>query len=198
MEGFYTVLDDVFALAKQDEVNEAGYIIQTRYNAAGAKVAGLTTELKFGIPDIFEMQMGYTFQRSRYDEPEEWSDTVEPQRRMFRTPDHYAYFTATADITRRMKASVFGNYTGEMLVQHNAGYIPEDRSELTPSFWDLGLRLAYNFRLTDAISMELQGGVKNLLDDFQDDMDFGAFRDSVYVYGPMMPRTYFLGVKFTM
>ena len=198
VEGFYTVLDDVFALAKQDEVNDAGYIIQTRYNAAGAKVAGLTTELKFGIPDIFEMQMGYTFQRSRYDEPEEWSDTVEPQRRMFRTPDHYAYFTATADITRRMKASVFGNYTGEMLVQHNAGYIPEDRSELTPSFWDLGLRLAYNFRLTEAISMELQGGVKNLLDDFQDDMDFGAFRDSVYVYGPMMPRTYFLGVKFTM
>ncbi len=197
VEGFYTVLDDVFALAKTGE-NEAGYIIQTRYNAAGAKVKGLTAELKFGIPNIFEMQMGYTFQRSRYDEPEEWSDSVEPQRRMFRTPDHYAYFTATGDITRRLKASIFGNYTGEMLVQHNAGFIPEDRSELTPSFWDVGLRLAYTFNLTESILMELQGGVKNLFDDFQDDIDFGAFRDSVYIYGPMMPRTYFLGLKFTM
>ena len=46
--------------------------------------------------------------------------------------------------------------------------------------------------------MELQGGVKNIFDDFQDDIDFGAFRDSVYIYGPMMPRTYFLGLKFTM
>lgn len=195
VEGFYTTLDDVFALAKTGE-NEAGYIIQTRYNAAGAKVKGLTAELKLGIPNIFEMQMGYTYQRSRYNEPEEWSDAVEPQRRMFRTPDHYAYFTATADLTRQLKASLFGNYTGHMLVQHNAGYIPEDRSELTPSFWDVGLRLAYTFNLTGAISMELQGGVKNIFDDFQDDIDFGAFRDSVYIYGPMMPRT--LGVKIMM
>lgn len=197
VEGFYTILDDVFALAKTGE-NEAGYIIQTRYNAAGAKVRGVTAELKLGIPNIFEMQMGYTFQRSRYDMPEEWSDSVVPQRRMFRTPDHYAYFTATADITRNMKASLFGNYTGEMLVQHNAGYIAEDRSELTPSFWDIGVRLAYSFNLTESISMELQGGVKNLFDEFQHDLDRGAFRDSVYVYGPMMPRTYFLGLKFSM
>ena len=197
VEGFYTILDDVFALAKTGE-NEAGYIIQTRYNAAGAKVRGVTAELKLGIPNIFEMQMGYTFQRSRYDMPEEWSDSVVPQRRMFRTPDHYAYFTATADITRNMKASLFGNYTGEMLVQHNAGYIAEDRSELTSSFWDIGARLAYSFNLTESISMELQGGVKNLFDEFQHDLDRGAFRDSVYVYGPMMPRTYFLGLKFSM
>ena len=159
---------------------------------------GLTSELKFGIPNIFEMQMGYTFQRSHYDEPEEWSDAVEPQRRMFRTPDHYAYFTATADLSRKMKASLFGNYTGSMLVQHNAGYIPEDRSELTPAFWDMGLRLAYTVSLTDTIQMELQGGVKNIFDAFQRDLDFGAFRDSVYTYGPMNPRTYFLGLKFTM
>ena len=197
IEGFYTTLDDVFALAKTGE-NEAGYIIQTRYNAAGAKVKGLTSELKFGIPNIFEMQMGYTFQRSRYDEPEEWSESVEPQRRMFRAPDHYAYFTATADITRNMKASLFGNYTGRMLVPHSAGYIDADRNELTPSFWDMGLRLAYNIKLTEAIALEVFGGVKNLFNAFQKDIDYGPFRDSVYVYGPMMPRTFFLGVNFKM
>ncbi len=197
VEGFYTILDDVFALAKTGE-NEAGYILQTRYNAAGAEVKGLTAELKLGIPSVFEWQMGYTFQRSRYDEPEEWSENVEPQRRMFRTPDHYAYFTASADITKRFKASIFGNYTGRMLVQHNAGYIENDRDELTPQFFDVGLKLSYTFSLSDTINLEINGGMKNIFDSYQDDIDRGPFRDSVYVYGPMLPRTYFFGLKFTM
>ena len=197
IEGFYTMLDDVFALAKTGE-NEEGYIIQTRYNASGAKVRGLNAELKLGIPDVFELQAGYTFQRSHYNEPEEWSDNVEAVRRMFRTPDHYAYFTASANLTRKFKASLFGNYTGQMLVQHNAGYIEADRSELTPSFWDLGLKLSYNFQLTNTIGLEINGGVKNFLDSYQNDIDRGAFRDSVYIFGPMMPRTFFLGVKFTL
>ena len=197
VEGFYTILDDVFALAKTGE-NEAGYILQTRYNAAGAEVKGLTAELKLGIPKAFEWQMGYTFQRSRYDEPEEWSESVEPQRRMFRTPDHYAYFTASADITKRFKASIFGNYTGRMLVQHNAGYIENDRDELTPQFFDAGMKLSYTFSLSDTINLEINGGVKNIFDSYQDDIDRGPFRDSVYVYGPMLPRTYFFGLKFTM
>ncbi|MBQ5831749.1 MAG: TonB-dependent receptor, partial [Alistipes sp.] len=197
VEGFYTMLDDVFALAKTGE-NEEGYIIQTRYNASGAKVRGLNAELKLGIPDVFELQAGYTFQRSHYNEPEEWSDNVEAVRRMFRTPDHYAYFTASANLTRKFKASLFGNYTGQMLVQHNAGYIEADRSELTPSFWDLGLKLSYNFQLTNTIGLEINGGVKNFLDSYQNDIDRGAFRDSVYIFGPMMPRTFFLGVKFTL
>lgn len=197
VEGFYTILDDVFALAKTGE-NEAGYILQTRYNAAGAEVKGLTAELKLGIPKAFEWQMGYTFQRSRYDEPEEWSENVEPQRRMFRTPDNYAYFTASADITERFKASIFGNYTGRMLVQHNAGYIENDRDELTPQFFDAGMKLSYTFSLSDTINLEINGGVKNIFDSYQDDIDRGPFRDSVYVYGPMLPRTYFFGLKFTM
>ena len=197
VEGFYTILDDVFALAKTGE-NEAGYIIQTRYNAAGAKVKGLTTELKLGIPNIFELQMGYTFQRSRYDEPEEWSESVEAERRMFRTPDHYGYFTATADLARNLKASLFGNFTGHMLVPHSAGYIETDRNELTPNFWDMGVRVAYNVKLTEAISMEIFGGVKNILNSFQSDIDRGPFRDSVYIYGPMMPHSFFLGLNFKM
>lgn len=61
---------------------------------------------------IFELQAGYTFQRSRYDEPERWSDDVEPQRRMFRSPDSYGYLTADFDLTRHLTASLFGNYTG--------------------------------------------------------------------------------------
>jgi outer membrane receptor for ferrienterochelin and colicins len=37
--------------------------------------------------------------------------------------------------------------------------------------------------------------VKNIFDAYQPDIDLGAGRDSAYIYGPSMPRTYFFGVK---
>ncbi len=197
VEGFYTDLDDVFTLTKTGE-DEAGNIVKMRRNASGATVAGITSELKIGISNAFEVQLGYTFQRSRYDEPERWSDDAEPQRRMFRTPDHYGYMTASADIARNLRASLFGNYTGRMLVQHNAGWIERDTDRLTPAFWDMGLRFSYLFRLTNVISMQLDAGVKNIFDNYQSDLDFGPSKDSVYIYGPSLPRTYFVGLKFTM
>ena len=197
IEGFYTDLKDVFALSKVGE-DEAGNIIKLRHNASGATVKGITAEFKVGMPGIFELQAGYTFQRSRYDEPERWSDNVEPQRRMFRSPDSYGYMTADFDVTRRFSASLFGNYTGPMLVQHNAGYIAQDTERLTPSFWDMGLRMAYEFRLSDFIGMELSAGIKNIFDSFQRDLDYGPAKDSVYIYGPTQPRTFFVGLKFTL
>ena len=41
-------------------------------------------------------------------------------------PDHYGYLTAVCTLTRGFTASLFGNYTGRMLVQHNAGFIAKD------------------------------------------------------------------------
>ena len=85
-----------------------------------------------------------------------------------------------------------------MLVQHNAGWIEQNRTEQTPSFWDIGMRLAYRFQLSQAVALEINGGVKNIFDSFQNDIDYGPNRDSVYIFGPTMPRTYFLGISFTM
>ena len=161
-------------------------------------MAGIGAEFKAGIPGLFEIQMGYTFQRSRYDEPERWSDDVTPQRRMFRSPDHYGFLTADCAITRSLSASLFGNFTGRMLVQHNAGVVEHDEERLTPAFWDMGMRLSYTFRLTKQLRLELNAGVKNLFDSYQRDLDFGPSKDSAYIYGPSLPRTYFVGAKFTL
>ena len=40
-----------------------------------------------------------------------------PQRRMFRSPDHYGYLTAVCTLTRGFTASLFGNYTGGLVGQ---------------------------------------------------------------------------------
>ena len=199
VEGFYTMLNDVFTLEKVD-VNTDGVIIKERRNATGARVGGITAEVKIGIPQLFDVQLGYTFQKSRYVEPEQWSDAVEAQRTMFRSPDHYGYLSSNFYITKQLNASLFGTYTGRMLVQHNAytdinGIEHDDSDVLTPAFWDCGFKVGYTFRLTNIINLEVNAGVKNLFDAYQRDIDWGAGRDSAYIYGPSMPRTYFVGVK---
>ena len=68
VEGFYTMLEDVFTLEKIGE-DAQGNIIKERRNASGATVAGVGAEAKAGIPGRFELQLGYTFQRSRYTNP---------------------------------------------------------------------------------------------------------------------------------
>ena len=206
VEGFYTMLNDVFALKIIDEItDESGnnFIYKRRYNAAGARVGGITAEAKLGIPNLFDVQLGYTFQKSQYVEPEQWSDAVEAQRTMFRSPDHYGYINSNVMITKQFKASVFGTYTGPMLVQHNAytdifGIEHPDSEVRTESFWDFGCKLGYTFALSKLLSLELNVGVKNIFDSYQNDLDTGAGRDSSYIYGPSLPRTYFFGVKLSM
>ena len=203
VEGFYTILDDVFALTTNSQnidSNGNHFIHKLRYNAEGARVGGITAEVKVGISNIFDVQLGYTFQKSQYVEPEQWSDEVEAQRRMFRSPDHYGYLNANAYITKQLQASLFGTYTGSMLVQHSAhttitGVEMPDSEMTTKSFWDLGIKLGYTFHISDIINLEVNAGVKNIFDAYQPDIDLGAGRDSAYIYGPALPRTYFFGVK---
>lgn len=201
VEGFYTILNDVFTLEKVGEDPE-GNILKERRNASGARVGGITAELKVGIPNIFDVQVGYTFQKSLYVEPEQWSDAVVAQRRMFRSPDHYGYLNSNFYITKQFNASLFGTYTGPMLVQHNAysigGVEYGDSEVVTESFWDIGVKLGYTFRLSDIINLEVNAGVKNIFDAYQRDLDVGAGRDSAYIYGPSLPRTFFVGVKLFM
>ncbi|MDR1584907.1 MAG: TonB-dependent receptor, partial [Prevotellaceae bacterium] len=67
--------------------------------------------------------------------------------------------------------------------------------ETTPAFFDLGLKAAYDFNLAKTLTLQLSGGVKNLLNSFQQDFDKGADRDAGYVYGPGLPRTFYISVK---
>jgi outer membrane receptor for ferrienterochelin and colicins len=192
------MLDDVFTLEKVGVEN--GVIINERRNGSGANIGGVTVEGKVGIPNIFDIQLGYTYQKSMYVEPEQWSDSVKAQRKMFRSPEHYGYFNSNFYITKSFDASLFGTFTGPMLVQHASftdifGVEHPDSEVTTESFFDLGFKLDYTFRITDVISLELSAGIKNVFDAYQRDLDLGAGRDSAYVYGPSLPRTYFFGVK---
>lgn len=199
-EGFYTYLQDVFFL-REEGTDANGNILFTRTNANGAWVGGLNLEAKFGFRMEtlnFQLSAGYTFQRSRYTVPQQWSADVPAQSRMLRTPDNYGYLLFDIEPVKHFTISLNGKATGSMLVSHLAGFVPQDEEVVTPAFWDLGIRLAYDFHLYKHYCLCLSGGVKNVLDQFQRDLDQGPLRDAGYMYGITTPRTYFLGLALKL
>ena len=74
----------------------------------------------------------------------------------------------------------------------------QDAETLTPDFFDMGLKLAYTFRLSTSVNLELSAGVENVFNSYQKDLDFGPLKDAGYVYGPALPRMFFAGLKLTM
>lgn len=197
VEGFFTSLDNVFAL--RDIGLENGILIKERYNESGATVYGGNIEGKLAWKNIWQLQAGFTLQRAEYKEARTWSGEgdVPAEKRMFRTPDAYGYFTTSVNPVANLSLILSGTYTGRMLVEHHKGYIAENRTELTPRFYELNFKVTYDFRLYKSITLQLHAGVGNILNSYQKDFDRGPDRDSGYIYGPGMPRTYFAGIKLS-
>ena len=196
IEGFYTVLNKVFVL-NEIGINTDSSLILERNNAPGAVVQGINIEGKIVPSNNLLFQFGMTFEKSEFKAEQQWSDdsTVIPQKKMFRTPNVYGYLTAVYQVTKNFNVSLTGTYTGSMLVQHFAGYIPKDIEVNTPSFFDLNFKLSYDFKLNGSSKLQLNAGVQNILNSYQNDFDKGTFRDSKYIYGPALPRSLTFGLK---
>ena len=193
VEGFFTDLDDVFALKELGFEN--GVLIKERHNESGARVFGANLEGKIAWRNVFQLQAGLTKQSSNDKEARSWSDDVEATRKMFRTPDLHGYMTASYNPLKDLTLSLTGTYTGSMLIEHHAGMIEKNLTVETPGFWDMGFKTAYDLKMYGNVSLQLNAGVQNIFNSFQDDFDSGPDRDSGYIYGPTLPRTFFFGVK---
>ena len=195
VEGFFTDLDDVFALRELGF--EDGILIKERHNESGARVFGANLEGKFAYKDVFQVQLGVTAQSSKYKEARSWGEGVEATRNMFRTPDFHGYLTASYNPLKALTLAVTGTYTGSMYVEHHAGMIAQNVTVKTPDFLDMGFKASYDLKVYRSFAMQLNAGVQNIFNSFQKDFDSGADRDSGYMYGPTLPRTFFFGVKLT-
>ena len=196
IEGFYTQLNNVFALQRLNETDDQGNTILQRYNASGAKVMGINVESKMVLSSLFNLQAGVTLQQSKYKKAEKWDDDAPAEKKMLRTPDFYGYLMATVNPIKRFSTSFSGTYTGSMLVGHSAGSgVDTPIAVNTPHFFDLGVKFSYDLPLFDAFKMKLYAGIKNIFEAYQSDFDKGYNRDSGYIYGPSLPRSYYIGAK---
>ena len=197
VEGFYTRLSDVFVLENIGERD--GILIKERRNGSGAKVLGLSMEGKMAYLNKFQIQAGVTLQQSHYSEPHTWNKDAPAVKKMMRTPNTYGYFTATYTPIKPLSIALSGTYTGSMLVPHEPvpGFLENPITVNTKDFFDIGLKAAYDFKLYKSMNLQINAGIQNIFNAYQNDFDKGADRDSGYIYGPSLPRSFFAGVKIS-
>ncbi|NQX85494.1 MAG: TonB-dependent receptor, partial [Flavobacteriaceae bacterium] len=184
-------------------VLENGSILEEVRNGENAKVFGSNFEFGISPNTKWRFQLGGTLQRTKYDDPqvifetdgtEGETDIISDE--FMRMPNLYGYFNASWLPIEKFNVDVTGTYTGGMtvpLVISDTGFLA--LNEVNP-FFDMNIKLESHIDFNDDFMVTFSGGVKNVFNSYQDDFDSGVDRDAGYVYGPNLPRTLFLGVKF--
>lgn len=234
-EGFFTQLIDKFSSVDAGK-NASGYDVRNVINVRdGAKVYGINIEGRIAYRKLFDLQAGYTWQRSRFGDLTEVPDGVldengEPimSKDFFKTPNSYGYFIATVRPIKNLSFNLSGTFTGSMKVTHasvNTKELVDDLAALngksmfdevingqryrgigdgrgavvvTKPFADIDLKVNYDILLYGSTMITLKAGIQNIFDSFQKDTDMGPLRASSYIYGPMLPRRFFVGFSYNI
>ena len=196
VEGFYTKLKDAFYLNPIGE-DEFGQRFE-KQNGDAAVVQGITIETRANYKRKMQLEAGFTLQTSEFSTAVETIEGLTPRREFLRTPNKYGFATLSYIPNNKFNTNLNYVYTGDMLIAHFAGAPEQTVNEYktTPSFHEFSWRTSYRFDIDNiGAGLEVFGGIKNIFNAYQDDFDTGKNRDSNYVYGPGMPRTFFIGLR---
>jgi len=203
VEGFYTQLRDPFTLVNTGILLDNGSILEEVQNGVGAQVFGTNFELGLSPNAQWQLQLGGTIQAADYKQSqllfESTGNPAEPDiavDEFVRIPNWYGYMSASWAPSESFGLDVSGSFTGPMTVPRvisDTGFLELNRS---PVFADINIRLETHMDFSEDFMVTLFGGVKNVFNSFQRDFEVGPERDSDYVYGPALPRSVFLGLKF--
>ncbi len=200
LEGFMTNLSNTFIL-EEISVDEDGNSVMEKRNGDKSDVFGGTFEARWNYNQRIQLESGITLQKSVHDSPVQWSGQLPGEKAYLRSPGSYGYYTFRFMPRGPFEASLSGVYTGTMKIPHygvpgSPGTPENDVLFDSPASWDLSSKISYRFDFPRIdSSIELFGGISNMLNDYQNDFDKGKNRDSGYVYGPAKPRTIFFGIR---
>ncbi len=196
LEGFYTKLRDAFYLNPIGE-DEFGQRFE-KQNGDAAVVQGITLETRANYKRKIQLEAGFTLQTSEFDTAVETIEGLTPRREFLRTPNEYGFATLSFIPNDRFNTNFNYVYTSDMLIAHFAGAPEQSINEYktTPAFHEFSWSTSYRFDIDNlGTGLEVFGGIKNIFNAYQDDFDTGKNRDSNYVYGPGIPRTFFVGLR---
>ncbi len=184
---FRTDLDDLFDDQQGDDP-ATPEIEYWKVNFGRARIQGVEFATAFRWGSRVSGEVGVVRQTAEYDRPEpEFGSTA-----FLRTPELYGTASVRWQLDREIALFFGALYTGSMLAPHYAGFIEEDRLEITPTFLTFDFNVAKTFSLGGEKAFTATAGVRNITDDYQEDLDRGPLRDPSYVYGPRFPRSVFL------
>ena len=194
--GFYTRLHHAFTLQEIGS-DLLGNQVLFRSNGSDAIVRGISLDARLNLKDWFQVESGITIQDAFYGDAVSWSSELPGEKTFLRTPAQYGYFNLGIRPEQDLNATIAWVYTGPMLVPHFAGSPEQLQDELiqSPSFNDINIQLEYLMKLpASSTDLTWRLGITNLLNAYQNDFDTGPLRDSNYIYGPLSPRSYTLGL----
>ncbi len=206
LEGFFTQLINPFILSGQQEL-PSGVAVITKRNGTGADVAGLNLEANIAFSSNVILQSGATIQKALYAEAEIIWEPKDAQgfapatmsNRILRTPNTYGFFTLLYNPNKTIGFSYSGVFTGAMLVPHVVN--PETEQTVLKSskaFFENNIKVVFSKKVKSTYNMQFFAGLQNIFNSYQTDFDLGAQRDAGYVYGPLRPRTFFMGMKVSL
>ena len=198
VEGFYTRLNEAFTLVPIGEDN-FGELFEKR-DDQGAVVKGSTIELRANYDGKVQLESGLTFQSSQFENQVQYIDEVEGIKNFIRTPNIYGFANLSLNPNKRLSANINYVYTGSMIIPHFAGAPNQTVDEIITStpFSEVSTKIGYTLPFMTNTNLEIYGGVKNLFNNYQKTFDIGKSRDSNFVFGPAQPRTFFVGMKWSM
>ena len=197
IEGFYTRLNDAFFL--QPIGQDAFGALFEKQNGQGATVKGVTLEVRANFDKKIQLETGFTLQSSSFDHKIEYIDGIEGIKKFARTPNDYGYAMVSFRPNKKFNANFNYVYTGKMIIPHFGGAPNQLTDEMYTSdpFSELSTKIGYTIEFEKIQSnVEFYSGIKNIFNAYQSNFDIGKNRDSNFVFGPSLPRTFYIGMKW--
>jgi outer membrane receptor for ferrienterochelin and colicins len=208
VNGFFTQLRDTFIDVPNDD-QLTPYVLEfLKTNGGNSHISGVELNLGYRHSDAWRMEFSWTEQRARYEDrqlvlgDDSFTDPLDNpifSSRYTRTPESLGllrFFYTGKHFDAFLGAKITGPMDVPHIVSDADGNLVGNRLERSPWFFNLDLGISKRIELGDNTALTLTAGVKNLLDDYQDDLEVGVFRDAGYTYGPAFPRTYHVGARW--
>lgn len=199
--GFYTLLMDPFVLGNRQALAN-GTAVQTKSNGDGAVVKGLNLEYQAALRSGWQWQASFTAQQSLYTKDQLlWQDEESEANSVWskyflRSPNLYGYVSLAYDLNPSWTLSSALNYTGPMHLSRLVNPVSEELEiRKSDDFLDWQIAAEYQIIRNQKWTTSIKAGIKNLMNAYQDDLPYGPERDASYIYGPILPRTFYLSIK---
>lgn len=193
---FLTQIEGTFTNSEVQFDPASGESRRVRYNGPDAEVGGV--ELNLGtlpLPGL-RVDFGWVAQFARFSTPviiyDDGAGRIVRERDFLETPRHYGVIQFTYSHPRTVDIGLIGTYTGRMKeINQRTGELNARTRDFTVWTASVSRRIV----VPGFPQAVLTGGVKNIFDSRQRDLEAGVDRDPYYLYGPRTPRTLFAAAR---
>jgi outer membrane receptor for ferrienterochelin and colicins len=204
---FHTSLQDTLVVEPLTDPNPGDNVLPfLRTNGEDSSILGAELNLGY-FEDDWNVQFSWVQQRLEFENPQDiLGVSGDPIDNLVQSGSYVRVPESLGQLRFTHEGSWFDTFvncklTGPMDVPRintdpASGDVTSNELVRSPWFFNVDVGLRRSFELSGDQTLVVDLGVRNLLNDFQEDLQTGAFRDATYIYGPAFPRTIYAGLSY--